>query len=64
MNRNSRDRSKGVMDFGAVRLRSSFEITQDQHGGVNISIEGPFFEFDDDDLPSDPPGTEPDSSID
>lgn len=51
-----------VTDFGnGVRLRSSFEITQEEPGQVSISIEGPFFEFDD--LPDDP-DTEPDSGID
>lgn len=48
-----------VTDFGGVRLRSSFEITQTGPGQVNISIEGPIFEFDD--LPDDPPGTEPEA---
>lgn len=56
-------REEVVTDFGGVRLRLSFEITQTGPGQVNISIDGPFFEFDDD-LPDDPPGTEPDGSID
>ena len=37
-----------VTDFGGVRLRSSFEITETKPGELTINIDGPIFEFDDD----------------
>jgi hypothetical protein len=53
-------RQEVVTDFGGVRLRSSFTIAETEPGQVNINIEGPVFEFDDDDDKPPTPGTESD----
>lgn len=40
-----------ITDFGGVRLRSNFEITEEQPGELTVHIDGPVFEFDDDTPP-------------
>ena len=37
-------------NFGEVRVRSGFEITEQEPGVLGINLFGPIFEFDDDDL--------------
>ena len=34
-----------VTDFGGVRMKSNFEIVEDEPGQVTVNIEGPLFEF-------------------
>jgi len=37
-----------VTEFDGLRLRSSFEIIEEEPSVVHFVIEGPFIEFDDD----------------
>lgn len=37
-----------VTDFGGVRLRSTFDVVEDSLGDLIFEIEGPLFEFEED----------------
>jgi hypothetical protein len=40
-----------ISDFGGVRMRSSFDVTEVEPGQITINIEGPIFEVDDENMP-------------